>query len=245
MARNSAPDRQAEYSSNQRRSRPRHLRRIAGASLIVGWFPVAISEILYDTMDDFRLLGQIAANTGRMTAGALIQLFGAFVLVLAVLAMVHLAHARAPVLTALGGTLSLAGAVGLGAFSQLHLLVAELADPSLDREAMSAFVQRFEDFGAWSVPTLFVLLGMTIGLPLLVVAVRRTRLISLLPVAFVVAHVPVHFASPAQWAETLAHLLLAGGLALVGLRVLQLSDSRWASPPSIPHSSASPAEQTT
>jgi hypothetical protein len=203
-------------------------RRVVGVSLVVGWFPVAIGEALYGTLDDFTQLELVAASPGRLISGGLVQFLGAIVLIPAILGMVYLARSRARLLTRIGGVLAIGLPVGLGGSSQLHLVAREFARPGLDRAAMTEFVAGFNEFGgAWGVPVMVVLVGMTFGLPLLALALRRARVISVLPVVLIIAHAPMHMLMGLSWTEVGSHVVLAAGVALIGLRVLRMTDAEW------------------
>jgi hypothetical protein len=67
---------------------------------------------------------------------------------------------------------------------------------------------------------------MTLGLPLLALALRRARVISVLPVVLIIAHAPIHFME-LSWTEVASHLVLAAGVALIGLRILRMTDAEW------------------
>jgi hypothetical protein len=203
-------------------------RSLVGVSLVVGWFPIAIGEALYGTLDDFTQLELVAASPGRMIGGGLVQFLGAVVLIPAILGMVYLARSRARLLTRIGGVLAIGLPVGLGGFAQLHLVAREFARPGLDRAAMTEFVAGFNEVGgAWGVPVMVVLIGMTLGLPLLALALRRARVISVLPVVLIIAHAPMHLFMDLSWAEVASHVVLAAGVALIGLRVLRMTDAEW------------------
>jgi hypothetical protein len=202
-------------------------RRLVGVSLVVGWFPTAIGEALYGTMDDFTQLDLVAASPGRMVGGGLVQFFGAIVLIPAILGMIYLGRSRARLLTTIGGVVAIGLPVGLGGSSQLHLVAREFARPGLDQAAMTEFVAGFNEFGGgWGVPVMIVLVGMTLGLPLLALALRRARVISVLPVVLIIAHAPIHLFMDMSW-EVTSHFVLAAGVALIGLRVLRMTEAEW------------------
>jgi hypothetical protein len=198
-------------------------RRLVGVSLLVGWLPMAIAKVLYGGMGDFSQFDLIAANPGRLIAGGLVSHFGAILLIPAIVGMVCLARARARTLTTIGALLAIAIPVAIGGVSELHLVGREFARPGLDRAAMTEFVARFDDMGAWGVPVMLLLVGMTFGLPLLAIALRRAQVISIVPVIVILVHIPVHF----LWADTLSHFILAAALTMVGLRVLRMTDAEW------------------
>jgi hypothetical protein len=207
-------------------------RRLVGVSLVIGWLPIAIGEALYGTMDDFSQLDLLAASPGRMIGGGLVQFFGAIVLVPAILGMILLARSRARMLTTIGGVIAIGLPVGLGAFSQLHLVAREFARPGLDQVAMTEFVAGFNEVGGgWMVPIMLVLLGMSLGLPLLALALRRARVISVLPVVLVIAGAAVHLLMDAvlvlSWTEVASHFVLAAGVSLIGFRVLRMTGVEW------------------
>jgi hypothetical protein len=207
-------------------------RRLVGISLVIGWFPIAIGEALYGTMDDFSQLDLVAANPGRMIGGGLVQFFGAIVLIPAILGMIYLARSRARLLTRIGGVVAIGLPVGLGAFSQLHLVAREFVRPDLDQAAMTEFVAGFNEVGGgWMVPIMLVLVGMSLGLPLLTLALKRAGVISVLPVVLVIAGATIHLLMDAvlvlSWTEVASHFVLAAGVALIGFRVLRMTEAEW------------------
>jgi hypothetical protein len=147
-------------------------------ALLIGWWPIAIAEALYGSLDDFALEA-IAANSTRFGAAAIVGLIGVLGLFGAGLAMAYLAHRRSPFLAWLGGVLAACLVVGAAGFVQVHLMVLEMTAPNSERAAMNTFVQaNLQTFGLWQLPQLLLVVGITFGLPIQMIALRRAGVAS-------------------------------------------------------------------
>lgn len=206
------------------------LKSITAAGLMIGWLPFAIGEALYGSLDAMDDLSAIAANSTRFGLAATLQFITALAMIPAVIGMMRLVARRRPVLGAVGGAVSLAGVIALGAFVELHLLALEMSAPGLDRAAMTEFVAtRLDGFGPFAVPILLVLL-MPLGLLLLAIGLNRAKLVTLWAPLLVGVHILIHFGVETELGEAGSHLVLAVALALVGWRVHRMPASEWNGP---------------
>lgn len=195
------------------------VRRFAGASLLLAWVPMTIGEALYDEMDSVTKLTDIV-DPARMEAAALLQLLSALLLIPAAVTVMHLTRRRAPVLAWLGGGLTIVTAVAIAAFSQFHLLLAELTRVDGDTAAVNRFLaDNLTGFGAWSIPILLLLVGMTFGIPLLVAAAWRAGVVHVTAPVLAVFATVLHMVGSAPTGEVVSHALLAGAIAMVGVGV--------------------------
>lgn len=230
---------QSSTKRNERASRPTApveaggspgLKLATAVGLMVGWLPFAIGEALYGNLDAMDDLSAIAANSTRFGLAAALEFVTALAMIPAVIGMMRLLARRRPVLGALGGVISLAGVVALGAFVELHLLALEMSAPGLDRTAMTEFAAtRLSGFGPFAVPVLLVLL-MPLGLLLLAVGLKRAKVVSLWAPLLVGVHILIHFGVETELGEAGSHFVLAAALALIGWRVHRMPASEWSGP---------------
>lgn len=199
------------------------LMRSGIVGLMLTWLLVATGETLYGELDGTTDLGEIADAAGRFGAGTLLQLAAAVLLAGAATGMMLLLRDRAPRLGLVGGWLTLAGAVGLGSFAQTHMLMLAMADASLDRVALNAFLAgpMAEGGGLWTIPIMFVLVLLPVGLLLLALGAASAGLSSRWPAALIIAHVVIHLGfSQIPVLEVGSHYILAVALAWLGWNIL-------------------------
>lgn len=227
---------QNSTQANERASQPtapvkgrtsRGLKTVTVAGLMVGWLPFAVGEALYGNLDAMDDLSAIAANSTRFGFAATLEFITALAMIPAIIGMMYLLARRRPVLGAVGGVISLAGVVALGAFVELHLLALEMSAPGLDQAAMTEFIAtRLDGFGAFAVPLLLVLV-MPLGLLLLAIGLKRAKLVTLWAPILVGVHILIHFGVETELGEAGSHFVLAAALALIGWRVHRMPTSEW------------------
>lgn len=183
------------------------------------WFVFGTGELLYGALDGATDFAQIQAARGRFGLAALLQLLSAVLLAGGVAGLVRVLGRAAPRRTTVGAWLTMAGAVGVGAFAQFHLLLLAMSAPELDREGMNGFLTGpLESGGLWSVPIVLVLLAVPLGLLLLALAAAAAGMSSRWPAVLVAAHIVLHLAVPKpEWGEPASHYVLA--VALLWLAV--------------------------
>jgi hypothetical protein len=185
------------------------------------WLLFATGELLYWDLDQMTSLDAIEAAAGRFGTAALLELVAAVLLLPAIMTLVLLTRSHAPRLAAVGGTLAAIGAVGTGAFAQFHLVVLAMTDGGLDRGAMEVFLNTTlqEGGGLWTIPIMFVLLALPIGLLLLAVAGARSGITSRWSAWLIGAYLVLHLGVGGEWVEVGAHFGLAAVLAWIGVGV--------------------------
>jgi hypothetical protein len=210
-------------------------RHLFGAlGLMSAWLLFATGELLYGDLDAMTDPVAIAEASGRFATGALLQLAAAVLLAVGVVALIAVTRDRTPRLSHVGGLLGLAGAVGLGAWAQLHLVVHALATADLDTGAVSAVLNGpLQDFGLWGIPIMFVLLPLPVGLILLTIGTARAGMSSRWVPYAIGFYVAFHLLLPGggDWTQVISHYLLAGVLAWVGFDMLRHPGAQ---PPSAP-----------
>jgi hypothetical protein len=211
-------------------------RHVFGAfALMSAWFLFATGELLYGDLDAMTDPIAIAEASGRFATGAMLQFIAAVMLAAGVVALIAVTRDRAPRLSHVGGFLALAGAVGLGAWAQLHLVVHALSTADLDMGAVSAVLNGpLQDFGLWGIPIMFVLLPLPIALILLTIGTARAGITSRWVPYAIGLYVAFHLVLPGgnDWTQVIAHYMFAAILAWVGVGVLRYRgpQSRVASP---------------
>jgi hypothetical protein len=207
-------------------------RTLAGVCLIVqpllNLISVAINpQQNTDPSEQFAMMG---AHPTRFVISSLLDLIWLFLLIPAVLGLLHLLRAQGALLGHIGGGLALAGAVGAAAYRGVNLAQLQLAQSALDPgETLKAF-------GQASLGTVVVMLvsaiGLIVGYGLLAVGLWRTRAAprgaSALIVAFLVVDiVGLAAAGGNKGVLLVAHTLLLVGLGWIGVRILAMSDAQW------------------
>jgi hypothetical protein len=200
-------------------------RHVLGAlALMSAWFLFATGELLYGDLDAMTDPIAIAEASGRFATGAVLQFAAAIMLAVGLVALIAVTRDRTPRLSHAGGFLALAGAVGLGAWAQLHLIVLALSTADLDMGAVTAVLNGpLQDFGLWGIPIMFVLLPLPIGLILLTVGTARAGITNRWAPYAIGFYVAFHLFLPGggDWTQVISHYLLAAILAWVAFDVLR------------------------
>jgi len=206
-------------------------RTLAGVCLItqpfINLISVAISPM--QSVNASEQLAMISAYPTRFLIANLLDLLWLFLLIPAVLGIVHLLRSRGALLGHIGGGFALAGAVGTAAYRGVNLGQLQVAESGLIQEQMLAA------FGQASAGSIVVMLmsalGLFVGYALLAVGLWRTRAAprgaSGLIVAFLVVNIIGLAAGGNKGVLLVAHTLLLGGLGWIGVKVLAMSDAQW------------------
>ena len=206
-------------------------RTLAGVCLItqpfINLISVAISPM--QSVNASEQLAMISAYPTRFLIANLLDLLWLFLLIPAVLGLVHLLRSRGALLGHIGGGFALAGAVGTAAYRGVNLGQLQVAESGLIQEQMLAA------FGQASAGSIVVMLmsalGLFVGYALLAVGLWRTRAAprgaSGLIVAFLVVNIIGLAAGGNKGVLLVAHTLLLGGLGWIGVKVLAMSDAQW------------------
>ncbi len=172
----------------------------------------------------------IGAHPTRFLIASLLDLLWLFLLIPAVLGLVHLLRTRGALLGHIGGGFVLAGAVGSAAYRGVNLAQLQVAESDLNQgQVLAAFGQA--SLGS-IVVVLISALGLFVGYALLAVGLWRTRAAprwaSGLIVAFLVVDIVGLVAAGGNKGVLLvAHTLFLVGQGWIGVKVLTMSDAQW------------------
>jgi hypothetical protein len=206
-------------------------RTLAGVCLItqpfINLISVAISPRQSVTASE--QLAMISAYPTRFLIANLLDLLWLFLLIPAVLGLVHLLRSRSALLGHIGGGFALVGAVGTAAYRGVNLGQLQVAESGLNQEQVLAA------FGQASAGSIVVMLmsalGLFVGYALLAVGLWRTRAApggaSGLIVAFLVVDIIGLSAGGNKGVLLVVHTLLLVGLGWIGVKVLAMSDAQW------------------
>ncbi len=207
-------------------------RTLAGVCLITQPFINLISVAISprQSTNPSEQLATISAHPTRFLIANLLDLLWVFLLIPAVLGLVHLLRTRGALLGHIGGGFALAGAVGTAAYRGVNLAQLQVAQSELNQgQVLAAFGQA--SLGSIAV-MLMSALGFLIGYALLAVGLWRTRAAprwaSGLIVAFLVVDiVGLAAAGGNKGVLLVAHTLLLVGLGWIGVKVLTMSAAQW------------------
>jgi hypothetical protein len=207
-------------------------RTLAGICLIIQPLInlIAVAITPRRSTDTSELLTIISAHPTRFLIGNLLDLLWLFLLIPAVLGLVHLLRSGGALLGHIGGGFALAGAVGFAAYRGVNLAQLQVAESGLNQgQVLAAFGQ--ESLGT-TVVILISAIGFLIGYALLAVGLWRTRAAprgaSALIVAFLVVDiVGLAAAGGNKGVILVALILLLVGQGWIGLKVLTMSDAQW------------------
>jgi hypothetical protein len=206
-------------------------RTLAGVCLIaqplINLIAVAISP--KQSTNASEQLAMISAHPTRFLIANLLDLLWLFLLIPAVLGLVHLLRSGGALLGHIGGGLALAGAVGAAAYRGINLGQVQVAESGLNSG------QVLTAFGQASVGSIVAMLvsaiGLIIGYAVLAVGLWRTgaapRGAAGLIVAFLVVDIVGLAAGGNKGVLLAAHTLFLVGQGWIGLKVLAMSDAQW------------------
>ena len=207
-------------------------RRAAGLSLL-GAAGLTLAGILATPWENGSgtptYLKSLVAHPKQAIVAAVILHFGYLLFVPAAFAMARLARRGARTLSSIGITLAVLGS-GLSG-----LLVTDMYDLSIAKHVgtvAGAPISDMKDipFAPLGFVTIGMLtsFGMILGLVLLAIAMRRARLAPLWPAIAILAGFAVGFGAHGMLRATVAFGVLAVGIGVLGVRVLRMSDERFA-----------------
>lgn len=182
-------------------TRPLPTRSLAVVGLGGCWIAVALAETMLGELDALPSAAELAAGEGRVTAAGLLHVLGGVLLATGAVGIAS--RAWATVMGRVGLVVALALSAGLGGFGMFHLIALELPDAQL---------RTFDGFGAWGVPIMVVLIGMTLGLPLLVAGMARAGDAPWWAFGVVTAGALLHFFGGTGILEQVSHWMVALGL---------------------------------
>jgi hypothetical protein len=207
-------------------------RTLAGICLITQPFINLISVAISprQSTNTSEQLATIGAHPTRFLIANLLDLLWLFLLIPAVLGLVHLLRTRGSLLGHIGGGFVLAGAVGGAAYRGVNLGQLQVAESDLNQgQVLAAFGQA--SLGS-IVVVLISALGLFIGYALLAGGLWRTRAAprwaSGLIVAFLVVDIiGLAAAGGNKGVLLVAHTLFLVGQGWIGVKVLAMSDAQW------------------
>lgn len=207
-------------------------RRAAGLSL-VGAAALSMAGIVATPWEngggESTYLKSLVSHPKQAVVAAVILHFGYLLFVPAAFAMARLARRGARKLSAVGVTLAVLGS-GLSG-----LLVTDFYDLSIARHVgttAGAPISEMKDvplatFG-FVTTGMLTSLGMIFGLVLLAVAMRRARLAPIWPSIAIFVGFVIGFGAHGMLRAVVAFAILCAGLAYLGVKVLRMSDERFA-----------------
>jgi hypothetical protein len=209
------------------------LRRRAAGFSFIGAGALTLAGILATPWENGSgtpaYLKSLVAHPKQAVIAAVILHFAYLLFVPASFAMARLARRGARRLTSVGITLAVLGS-GLSG-----LLVTDFYDLSIGRHAgtvAGAPISDMKDVPLASVgfatTGMLTSLGMILGLVLLGVAMRRARLAPLWPAVAILVGFVVGFGAHGMLRASLAFGVVAVGLSFLGIKVLRMSDERFA-----------------
>lgn len=199
-----------------------------GLSLIAAPFIGLVTALLVPKFGDD--LGEelefVASSSTLWMVGTFGLLLANFLLIPAVLGILHLLRKRGAVLGHIGGGLALLGiyfhAVVLG-FAHTEVPLAQSALTKEDKLELVNLMFAHDAFTMVLIP----FIGFYIGMLLLAVALWRAKVAPIWVPASIIAGLLAPFAAPTAINNELMFLLLLVGLGWLGLKVLRTEDAEW------------------
>ena len=209
------------------------LRRRAAGWSFIGAGALTLAGILTTPWEngsgETTYLKSLVNHPKQAVIAAVILHFGYLLFVPAAFAMARLARRGARKLSSIGITLAVLGS-GLSG-----LLVTDFYDLSIARHVGTTAGAPISDMKDVPLMTfgfittgMLTSLGMILGLVLLAVAMRRARLAPLWPAISILAGFVVGFGAHGMLRATVAFGILCVGIAFLGVKVLRMSDERFA-----------------
>ncbi len=204
-------------------------RSVAGLSLIaaplVGLVSALITPQYTGDLEDE--LTAISEHTGRWLVSDFLNLLTFFLMIPAVLGILHLLRHRSVALGHIGAALALLGLFFHGAIIGFALVSVPLVESGLEREQMVAFAEKMYE-GTAFIMILAPFIGFYLGLIILAVALWRAKVAPLWVSVLIVAGLLSEFAGTDAVSPELMFALLLVSLGWLGLRVLRMPDAEWA-----------------
>jgi hypothetical protein len=174
-------------------------------------------------------LAMIRTYPTRFLITNLLDLLWLFLLIPAVLGLVHLLRSRGALLGHIGGGFVLAGAVGTAAYRGVNLGQLQVAESGLDQGQVLEAVEQAS--AGVIVVMLMSALGLFIGYALLAVGLWRTRAAPGGAIGLIVAFLVVDIIGLAVGGNKgvllVAHTLFLVGLGWIGMKVLAMANAQW------------------
>jgi hypothetical protein len=208
-------------------------RTLAGLALISAPLALMVSEVVYGRFlsqeSDDQFFAAVTEKSAIWTFATLLGLLAAVLFVPAVVGMVRLTRGRSVVLAHVGGALVVVGAVGYACHQMLFIVMAEMARMEGQREAVIAVSELLDGSVLIGVIVMLkFLVSLSVGLILLTAGLYRAGNASIwAPVCVFLSILPAFVPFGSNYPGYAAFALLAGGLGIVGVKILGMSDAGW------------------
>ncbi len=208
----------------------RFQRTTAGICLIVAPLFFLISALLQtrgpNAMQDY--LNAIALRQGANALSFVFSVYGFTLMIPAVAGIVHLLGRRAPVLSQIGGALTVFGFVSFAFVAGTEFLLVVGANPALIRETIIALNELVGRSVAYTLLNMTEIIGVFLGILILALALFRTHAIPRTIPAILALGIVLRFALASFYLGTiLSELFVFLALAYIGFYVLKQSDEDW------------------
>lgn len=149
----------------------------------------------------------------------------------AVAGIIHLLRHRAPVLSHIGGALTVVGFVSFAFVAGIEFLLVVGANPSLNRETIIALNELIGMSVAYSLLNMTEIIGVFFGILILALALFRANAIPPIFSAMLAVGVFLRFALASSHPGTiLSVFFIFIALAYIGFCILKQSDEDWTEP---------------
>ena len=204
-------------------------RSVAGLCLIAAPLVGLVGALLTPqyTGDLGAELSAISAQTERWLVSDFLNLLSFFLMIPAVLGILHLLRHRAVALGHIGAALTLLGLFFHGAIIGFALVSVPLVESGLERTEMVAFAERMYEGPAF-IMILAPFIGFYLGLIFLAVALWRAKVVPIWSAGLIVVGLLSEFFGSDALSPELMFALLLVSLGWLGLKVLRMPDAQWA-----------------
>ena len=208
-------------------------RKLAGACLIAAPLALTAATALapWFVADVGDLLAALAANQSALLAADLLVVLAVVLLIPASLGILRALRNRIPRLAPVAVGMFLVGWLFVLGPVMVDRIQLQLALSGMPRDEAVALVRSLETDAGISVIFGVFIIGHTLGAILLGIALARARFVPIWAVASImiaaVLHPIARVGLGSKWLDVVAFALLALGLAVVGVRVLRMSDDEW------------------
>jgi hypothetical protein len=172
-------------------------------------------------------LAAISENPGGWMIGNFMTLISYFLLIPAVLGLVHLLSDRSVTLGHIGGALVLLGLYFHAAVVGYSLVELPLTVSEIEWSTLLSFTeQTYYNHTAFTM-LLLPFLGFYVGSIILAIALWRGRVVPLWIALVIVAALVSEFIGPEAWSPQLMFALLFIGFGWIGVKMLRMADLEW------------------
>jgi hypothetical protein len=213
-------------------------RLISGACLILGPALAFLGILVRPNGSDDtggELLSFVGANANTVLASDVLFIAAILLLVPALVGAIHVLRNRAPILGYLGGGLAIAGYVCLISRVVVDGVALEMVGRGTTGADMAAVLDRTMNQDLlFAILTIVFVAGHIIGTTLLGIGFWRAHSMPVWAAAAVAISQPVHLIAHGienKPLDVIAFALFAGGLAMLGVRVLRMRDAEWEAEP--------------